>query len=245
MYISKNYNQIFPENFCNKKYYKKNLAFKNNFFYKDLSSATNKYLASLNRKIDIEILKYIAKQELTTILNKPKDKILYIITGLPGSGKSTFVRNSFFEKNFYTPDADKIKSLLPEYREKGAAYVHETSYIINRINISEALERGVNCVIQTSTTPERIDKMINEASSLGYKSINLIHIDIAEDEAIKRCIKRGEARGRVIDIETIKARKYLNNIVEKYKNYNSCLNKIMVYDNNGSSFELKNTFILK
>ena len=244
MYISKNYNQIFPEKIYNNKNYKKDFTFKNQFFYKDLSKITNKYLVSLNRKIDIGILKYIAKQELTTILSKPKGKILYIITGIPGSGKSTFVRKFSFKK-FYTPDADRIKCLLPEYGEKGAAHVHESSYIINRINISEALERGVDCVIQTSTTFDRINEMIKEASDLGYKNINLIHIDITEDEAIKRCIKRGEARGRTIDIETIKTRKYLNNIVENYKNHNCGLNKIIVYDNNGSSFELKNAFILK
>ena len=101
-------------------------------------------------EIGEELLKKIANIELQKMLSKPAERIMYIVTGRSGSGKSTIVRNLRLDKDFYVPDADNIKKLLPGYKEKGLNHVHRASYAINRTNLSEALSRGTNCVIQTT-----------------------------------------------------------------------------------------------
>lgn len=210
---------------------------------KEISYSESKNMLDLS-DIPIDTLKHIATSELQNILKTPREKLLYIITGRSGSGKSTFVRKSNFSKNFYIPDADNIKRLLPDYKEKGPSYVHKASYIINRLNLSKALSVGANSIIQTTTTFNNIDEIIAEARKYDYKNITLIHIDVSEDTAISRCTQRAEARNNVINTDYIKQRKYIDEIVSTYKDPQKGINEIIVLDNNDYSFRLTDRFII-
>lgn len=177
-------------------------------------------------------LKYIASSELEKMLKYPRGRMLYLVTGRPGSGKTTIVRNLQFNKEFYVPDADDIKSILPYYKEKGATYVHKASCIINSQNLDEALKRGINSVLQTATTFENLDEIIRTAKNYGYK-IKLIHLNVNEKTAIERCSIRASARGRSFSLKSILERKYLDEIVSTYSRPKKGISEIFVYENNG------------
>lgn len=205
----------------------------------------NKLVNNLKAKdIPRSLLDSIAYAELEKMSQIPAEKQLYIITGRCGSGKTTFTKNDMF-KNFYTPDADVIKPLLPEYKTKGSQYVHEASYFINKTNLLEALEKGLNCVFQTTTTVENIDKFIEKARRYGYQDIKLIHINVSEKKAIERCDIREQKTGRKIDPDIIIERKYIDNIVSVYKDPKKGISEIFLYDNNGNSPVLIDQILVK
>ena len=179
------------------------------------------------------VLLKIAENALNKMNNFSKNRILYIVTGRIGGGKTSFVKQNNFQKLFYCPDADEIKPLLPKYKERGSSYVHKASYTINSTNISEALKRGIDTIIQTSTTIDNLDDIIDEARERGYKDIILIHIDTNEDIAIKRAEQRGMETGRTIDSSIIRERKYIDDIVTAYKNPLRGVSQLIVFDNNG------------
>lgn len=179
------------------------------------------------------VLQKIAENALNKMKNFSKNHILYIVTGRIGGGKTSFVKQNNFHKLFYCPDSDEIKPLLPKYEECGSSYVHKASYTINSANISEALKRGINTIIQTATTIDNLDNIIDEARDMGYKDIILIHIDTNEDIAIKRAEQRGKETGRTIDPAIIRDRKYIDSIVSTYKTPLRGISQLIVYDNNG------------
>ena len=182
-----------------------------------------------------DILETIAQNELSKMRNFPSEHKLYIITGRIGGGKSTFVKENQLQKLFYTPDADEIKLLLPGYNQFGSSYVHKASCTINSANISEALKQGINTVIQTATTINNLDDIIDEALDYNYKDITMIHIDTAEDIALKRAEIRGKLTGRDINPKIITERKYIDDIVPTFTNPNRGLSHLIVYNNNGAS----------
>ena len=228
-------------------------------FLNEVYSLVKKYTESLQKEslvknpapllkveeIGEELLKKIANIELQKMLSKPAERIMYIVTGRSGSGKSTIVRNLRLDKDFYVPDADNVKKLLPGYKEKGLNHVHRASYAINRTNLSEALSHGANCVIQTTTTFENMDQMINEAKRNGYSDIKIVHVDVKEDIAIERCKKRAEKKGLKTNTDYIRQRKYIDDIVETYKNPEKGVNEIIVFDNNSTLPELKKVIIVR
>ena len=184
-------------------------------------------------EIKMDTLRKIADCELQKMQNFPKDHILLIVTGRIGGGKTTYVKNNNLHNLFYIPDADEIKLLLPKYKECGASYVHRASCLINSANLSEALKRGINTVIQTSTTIDNIYDIIDEAKDYKYNDIILVHIDTSEENAIRRSQKRGELTGREISPEVIKERKYIDEIVPTFQTPLKGLSQLIVYNNDG------------
>lgn len=185
--------------------------------------------------VPVDLLYKIADASLRDMQNFPKEHKFRIVTGRIGSGKTSFVEHMHLNELFYTPDADNIKVLLPGYNTKGAEYVHLVSCAINNANVSMACKNGINTLCQTATTFGNLDNIIYEARDYNYKDIVLIHIDTAEDVAIKRAEKRGELTGRKINPEIIKARTYIDSIVSTYKTPLRGLSQLIVYDNNGNS----------
>lgn len=186
-------------------------------------------------EIPMTTLSAIAEKELEKMQKFPKNHILYIITGRIGGGKTTYIKNNNLQDSFYIPDADEIKPLLPGYKEKGATYVHRASCLINSANLTEALKRGINTIIQTSTTIENIYDIIDEARDYKYNDITMVHIDTSEETAIKRSQERGKLTGRKIDPNIIRERKYIDDIVPTFQTPLKGLSKLIVYNNNGET----------
>lgn len=218
--------------------------------YQQTEELVNKYLKNFSQEIvqyraegdilqpsaiPIKTLQQIAQKELLKMVAFPAQHKLFIITGRIGGGKTTFVQQNNLQKLFYTPDADEIKLLLPGYKERGSSYVHKASCTINMTNINEAFKRGINTIIQTATTIDNLDDIIDEARDYKYQEITLIHLDTDEETAIKRAEKRGKLTGRKINQDIIKDRKYIDEIVKIYENPNRGLSELIVYDNNGAS----------
>ncbi len=185
--------------------------------------------------IPLAILQNIAQNEIGKMQKFPAEHKLLIVTGRIGGGKTTFVRQNNLEELFYAPDADEIKPQLPQYNERGAGYVHDASWTINITNLNEALKRGINTIVQTATTIDNLDNIIDEARDHKYNDIVLIHIDTDEDIAIKRALERGKTTGRTVDPNVIKERTYIDKIVQAFENPNRGLSQIFVYNNNGNS----------
>lgn len=183
--------------------------------------------------IKLETLNKIADMELQKMQKFPKDRILLIVTGRIGGGKTTYIKNNNLQNLFYIPDADEIKQQLPGYKEKGASFVHRASCLINSANLSEALKRGINSVIQTSTTIDNIYDLIDEAKDYKYNDIIMVHIDTSEENAIKRSQKRGELTGREVNPDVIRERKYIDDIVPTFQTPLKGLSQLIVYNNDG------------
>ncbi len=197
-------------------------------------------------EIPMSLLYRIADKEIPKMERHAKQRVLYIVTGRMGSGKTTFVNDHGLFDYCYSPDADCIKPLLPGYEEKGSDFVHKASCNINFANLSEALSRGINSVLQTATTLERIDSIISEAKLNGYKDIVLVHIDTNEENAIKRTKERAAKCGRAVDPEAIRLRKYIDEIVPVYQNPEKGISQLIVYNNDGDfPIQVKNIYVNK
>ena len=185
--------------------------------------------------IPFKKLQVIAQKELTQMMKFPTGKKLFIVTGRIGGGKSTFVEQNKLNEIFYTPDSDEIKPFLPGYKKMGAGYVHKASWTINSVNLSEALKRGIDTIVQTATTIDNLDDIIDEARDYGYQDIVMIHIDTNEENAIKRASARANVTGRFVDPNEIRNRRYIDIIVPTYKTPLRGLSQLIVYNNNGKS----------
>ena len=258
-------NKIAPKQvYYNNHYNTPKLSFRANLIEKNLINETrslvNKYYEALykdfiNNNFSKNILQpknipeitlyNIAKSELQKMIKVPSERKLNIITGRFGSGKTTFVEDKIYKNLFYVPDSDELKPLLPGFKEKGVEFVHEASYTNNKINLFEAFKRGLNCVFQTATDPYHLDEVIKKAKQFGYDKIKLVHINVSEQNAIARCNSRATEIGRTVNPDAIKERKYIDDIVEIYKNPQKGISEIFVYDNNGPSSLLIEHSIIK
>lgn len=117
---------------------------------------------------------------------------LYIICGIPGSGKSTFAKNTFLNYNTARPykiiSRDAIRfSLLKE----GEGYFsHESEvYKIFWETITNALNEGFDVIAdQTSLTPNARAYLLNNVS--GYDETIAIEIKTT----LKECLARNDKR---------------------------------------------------
>lgn len=188
-----------------------------------------------SKDISIETLQQIDEIEQAKMVGIPRDRVLYLITGRAGGGKSTIAHKLGLDTTCYMPDADDIKPFLPGYKEKGAGFVHEASVLINNENIKEAFSQGLNTVVQTTGWEDYMDEIIAEARKNGYTDIRLIHTNVTADNSIQRAASRAAATGRTVDPADIESRTYIDEVVDKFTNPEKGIKEIIVYDNNGSA----------
>ena len=188
-----------------------------------------------SKDISIETLQQIDEIEQAKMVGIPHDRVLYLITGRAGGGKSTIAHKLGLDTTCYMPDADDIKPFLPGYKEKGAGFVHEASVLINNENIKEAFSQGLNTVVQTTGWEDYMDEIIADARKNGYTDIRLIHTNVTADNSIQRAASRAAATGRTVDPADIESRTYIDEVVDKFTNTEKGIKEIIVYDNNGSA----------
>jgi predicted ABC-type ATPase len=152
-----------------------------------------------------------------------KEKLGIILLGLPGSGKSTFIKNEIMTKNrnFKSFSTDYVSYMFT----KSTSKFHPTSTNININYLKNYIETGQNFVYDTTGESEDLIREINKiATSNGYKII-FITMLIDKEEAKRRNILRGESGGHLVDDDYID--RVYSNQLERTKNYISDLN----YDN--------------
>ncbi len=114
---------------------------------------------------------------------------LYLMCGLPGSGKSTFLKTKIKTKE--TPviiSRDEIRFALVKPEEEYFSHENEVyTELWKRINEALITKKDV-FVDQTSLTPKARQWLLSHVH--GYKNANLIWID----ENLNTCLERNELR---------------------------------------------------
>lgn len=165
-----------------------------------------------------------------TFDNKPcvkqRNPIALIMGGLPGSGKSTFLKKTFADidtQKVFWLDNDKIKEYLPEYKGFNANQVHgEASHIFNSI-VQKMVDTvdAQNCRYDfiwdgTMSDQTKYDKIIPFLQNNGY-DVFVAYIAISEELALTRVKERYVSNGRYVPMAVVKssaqnAEKVYNNI---------------------------------
>ena len=113
---------------------------------------------------------------------------LYIMCGVPGSGKSTFLKNKIDNNNSVIISRDKIRFSIVQPNEP---YFSHEGEVLETLweQINEALSRNKNVFIdQTSLTPRARKYLLDHVQ--GYNQVHVIWID----ENLDTCLQRNKMR---------------------------------------------------
>ncbi|MBQ7304123.1 MAG: zeta toxin family protein, partial [Alphaproteobacteria bacterium] len=141
----------------------------------------------------------------TNKLNNDK-RILIMICGRPGSGKTSGFNGLAYDDSFIILDADAIKARLPEYKGWNAQEVHEESSDIVEKCLQLCKMNGLSVVIETTmgTTGSAL-RRIREFKEGGYK-VEAHYMCLPMRQACKRALKRflnASPNGRYIPIQIL------------------------------------------
>ena len=122
-----------------------------------------------------------------------------LVIGAPGSGKSTLALKIAMRERAGIVDADLVKEALPEYDDgRGTQEVHRESAEIAHLVANEFILHGENFIWpRTGSTSASIRRIAETAKAHGY-SVDLINVDVSEDEAARRVVKRFLETGRMV-----------------------------------------------
>lgn len=112
---------------------------------------------------------------------------LFIMCGIPGSGKSTFIKN-YFKEDTIVISRDQIRLSLLKEGEDYFAHEKEVCKIMWS-SISNVLKEGKTVVVdQTSLTPRSRRYLIDHVE--GYEKVNIFWVKTDLKTAIARNEKR-------------------------------------------------------
>lgn len=113
---------------------------------------------------------------------------LFLMSGVPGAGKSTFLKNRVKKDTSVVISRDVIRFSIVKPDEDYFSHEDEVLEIFWK-QINEALAAGKNVFVdQTSLTPKARKWLLQHVE--GYEHANLIWID----EDIETCLERNEMR---------------------------------------------------
>ena len=113
---------------------------------------------------------------------------LYLMCGIPGSGKSTFLKNRVKKDNTAIISRDEIRFSIVKPDEEYFSHEEEVLEIFWK-QINELLTAGKDTFAdQTSLTPRARKWLLQHVK--GYTYANLIWID----ESLETCLERNEMR---------------------------------------------------
>lgn len=127
-----------------------------------------------------------------------RDRILWIIMGQPGGGKSSVMAKELQKQlRAFVADSDWRKPFLPGFENGlGAYHVHGVSAAVNRRALEMALEDGQNVVYPTvGDSLERLDEWEKYAKERGY-TVKFGLVAIEPDESFRRTFGRFVAGGQ-------------------------------------------------
>lgn len=127
-----------------------------------------------------------------------------------GSGKGYVLSKGLIDgvpdsKHAAHINSDDIKEMLPEYDQlrklsdrTAAAWVHEeSSYLAKRVQ-AEALDRGLNIVMdQVASNPDKVVAQFSAARERGYR-VEANYVTVPVEIAIARAEERGKRSGRFV-----------------------------------------------
>ena len=121
---------------------------------------------------------------------------LYITVGLPGSGKSTYVKNFIKDKEIEYISSDSLRAVYGK-DETDQTVTHQVFGHIKR-KVDEFLKDGKNVLVDaTSVNRKERSDYINTAKKYGAKVVAIV-FKMDRQGLIERNKKRGEQGGRVV-----------------------------------------------
>lgn len=113
---------------------------------------------------------------------------LIITAGLPGAGKSTYVKNAGYKLPVVDPD--EVKKSHQDYDPKNPQAIHDWSKKIARQQHLQHLANDESFIVDgTGTNVEKYVQYINEAKELGY-NVELHYVKVSVTTSIDRNSKR-------------------------------------------------------
>ena len=154
-----------------------------------------------------------------------QEPTLILLGGRGGSGKSQFDGLVYDKKNVLLIDSDKVKELIPEYKQWNASEVHQKSSVIMKKIVSKAQKSNMNVVIdQTMSSAGASLNYLNDFK--GYKK-EAHYMYLPPQESISRAMTRfrddgkgGKYTGRYVP------RKNLLDMTNNEKNFDEIKTKV-------------------
>lgn len=115
---------------------------------------------------------------------------LYLMCGVPGAGKSTFLKNRVkLNKNNVIISRDKIRFSLVKPHE---AYFSKEKEVVKTLwdEINKELTAGHTVFVDQTSLTRKSRKWLLTHITSNYNHVNLIWID----ESLKTCLERNEQR---------------------------------------------------
>ena len=121
---------------------------------------------------------------------------LYITVGLPGSGKSTYVKNFIKDKDIEYLSSDSLRAVYGKSEEDQTVTPLVFGHIKKKVD--ELLKDGKNVLVDaTSVNRKERSDYINTAKKYGAKVVAIV-FKMNRQGLIDRNKKRGEQGGRVV-----------------------------------------------
>ena len=121
---------------------------------------------------------------------------LYITIGLPGSGKSTYVKNFIKDKDIEYLSSDSLRAVYGKSEEDQTVTPLVFGHIKRKVD--EFLKDGKNVLVDaTSVNRKERSDYINTAKKYGAKVVAIV-FKMDRQGLIDRNKKRGEQGGRVV-----------------------------------------------
>lgn len=208
-----------------------------------------RYFSATNKPLDIKSAYYneskdvLLATEIPRIEKAAQEGKMIIVTGLPGAGKTTVVRNVLGAEldTYYMPDADTFKEGFSAYYNggKGAGLVHKASTTVLKQEIMpKVIQEKRNLIYQTTGGQETLNKVIEQARVNGY-TVEIVHVNVDETKSMERALGRFIKEGRFLDPYVTLSIKnegnYLPNEIPNVFANDSRLEDIIVYNTNGTS----------
>lgn len=136
--------------------------------------------------------------------SETKDRVAFIVTGLPAAGKSTLTNEIKANFKAIVIDPDDFKKVIPEYNNGiGTAATHKESKVLFRKMGEKAIENGDNIILPLLG---RNEKSLNEIiQSLKENKYNIImtRVNVPINVAKLRNLKRAVETNRYVYDELI------------------------------------------
>ena len=144
-----------------------------------------------------------------------KDKVLYIIAGANGSGKSTFAEVLLKEKNLAFLNADEIAKEIAPNAINSVPISAGKEYFKR---LAEFFKENLSFAVESTLSGNNITRIINKAESQNYKTILVYSFLQSCTACIKRVKTRVKNGGHDVPEEDI-IRRYYKSLVKFWDKY--------------------------
>jgi predicted kinase len=149
--------------------------------------------------------------------SETKDRIAFIVTGLPAAGKSTLTNQIKKDIKAIVIDPDDFKKVIPEYKSGvGTSATHKESKVLFRKMGEKAVGNGDNIILPLlGRNEESLNEIIQSLKENKYNII-MARVDVPINIAKLRNFKRAIETGRYVSDDIIS--KEVDNTIKT--NYN-------------------------